>query len=207
MQSIKEIWTNLSSRYTSDQPLVLELWEEIHKNYSSPSRHYHDLSHIENMIKLAFEFKESIEDPDTILFSIFYHDIIYKATKKDNEEKSADLAVDRLKQLGISNDSIQKCRDQIIATKAHRTSKDNDTNFLIDFDLAVLGGKWDDYQNYYIGARKEYKIYPDFLYKPGRKKVLEHIIEMKNIYKTDEFRSKFEKKAKENLMRELAELS
>ena len=37
------------------------------------------------------EVKSEIHDLESVKFAIWYHDIIYKSTKKDNEEKSADL--------------------------------------------------------------------------------------------------------------------
>ncbi|MCB9187991.1 MAG: hypothetical protein H6599_01790 [Flavobacteriales bacterium] len=207
MNNLKEIWNKLCTNYTQDLNLIEKCWLEINSCYNEKSRHYHDLSHIENMVSLTFDNRDQIKNFDILLFSIFYHDIIYKAIRKDNEEKSAELAKDRLKLLGVPHDDIKKCWNQIIFTKAHSTSLDSDTNFLLDFDLAVLGGEWTEYMRYSIGVREEYKIYPDLLYKPGRRKVLEHFLEMKNIYKSDLFRSKFEKKAKENLSRELEELS
>ena len=51
--------------------------------------------------------------------------------------------------------------------------------------------------------RKEYAIYPDMLYNPGRKKVLQHFLTMDTIYKTAVYRDRYEQKAKENLQREL----
>ena len=51
--------------------------------------------------------------------------------------------------------------------------------------------------------RKEYSIYPDFLYNPGRKKALEHFLEHKFIFQTEEFRTQYETKARENIKREI----
>jgi predicted metal-dependent HD superfamily phosphohydrolase len=40
----------------------------------------------------------------------------------------------------------------------------------LDADLSILGKDLDTYLAYTKMIRKEYSIYPDFLYKPGRKK-------------------------------------
>lgn len=53
--------------------------------------------------------------------------------------------------------------------------------------------------NYTKQIRKEYSIYPDFLYKPGRKKVLEHFLQLENIFKTDYFKTKYEVQARKNI--------
>jgi predicted metal-dependent HD superfamily phosphohydrolase len=66
-----------------------------------------------------------------------------------------------------------------------------------------LGQHWENYLAYAKDVRKEYSIYPDFIYKPGRKKILNHFLKMKRIFKTEFFFAKFEETAKENLNREL----
>lgn len=48
--------------------------------------------HLENMIYELKNIEDFVNDFDTLLFSVFYHDIIYKSTAKDNEEKSAEIA-------------------------------------------------------------------------------------------------------------------
>jgi len=42
-------------------------------------------------------------------------------------------------------------------------------------------------------------VYPDLVYNPGRKKVLNHFLAMDSIFKTDYFYNKFDRQAKENL--------
>lgn len=200
---IKTVFIDLVKNYESNDSKIEILWTEIKKNYSKKNRFYHNLSHLENLYSELLNVKNEIEDWDTILFTLFYHDIIYKATSKENEEKSAELAVKRLKEIGFDAEKTQKCFDQIIATKSHEISINNDTNIFTDADLSILGQDWNLYSKYYKNVRKEYSIYPDFLYNPGRKKVLEHFLAMPRIYKTDLFFNKYEINAKLNLEKEL----
>lgn len=200
---IKTVFIDLVKNYESNDSKIEILWTEIEKNYSKKNRFYHNLSHLENLYSELLNVKNEIEDWDTILFTLFYHDIIYKATSKENEEKSAELAVKRLKEIGFDAEKTQKCFDQIIATKSHEISINNDTNIFTDADLSILGQDWNLYSKYYKNVRKEYSIYPDFLYNPGRKKVLEHFLAMPRIYKTDLFFNKYEINAKLNLEKEL----
>jgi predicted metal-dependent HD superfamily phosphohydrolase len=95
---------------------------------------------------------------------------------------------------------------QILATKGHTVSTDNDTNLFTDADLSILGESWELYQEYFQKIRKEYAIYPDAVYNPGRTKVLNHFLSMERIFKTDIFHEKFELNAKNNLTRELVHL-
>ena len=47
-------------------------------------------------------------------------------------------------------------------------------------------------------------MYPDFLYRKGRKKVLKHFLEMDNIYKTELFQNLWEYETKENINYEIS---
>ncbi len=181
-------------------------WKEIEKCYSEKGRHYHTLTHLQKMIEQLYEVKNEISDWETILFALYYHDIIYKSTKSNNEEKSAALAVQRLQHIGYPSDRTDRCSRHIIATKTHVISNDHDTNLLTDADLSVLGQPWNIYEDYCHKVRKEYNIYPDFLYKPGRKKVIHHFLGMEKIFKTPTFSIRYEKQAKENLQKELLTL-
>jgi len=204
--NLNSIFSDLISKYSNNEKLKTEYWAEIEKSYSQKSRKYHNLTHLENMILELENVKDQISDHDALLFSVFYHDLINKATSKDNEEKSAEIAKIRLDKLNISNERIAKIYNQILGTKSHKRSDDSDTNFLLDADLAILGKDWKVYENYIHQIRKEYSIYPDFLYNPGRKKVLIHFLEFEQIFKTVYFKEKYEKTAKENIQREISML-
>ena len=201
--SINSIFSNLISKFSNDEKLKVDYWQEIEKSYSQKSRKYHNLLHLENMILELENVKDEISDFDALLLSVFYHDITYKATSKDNEEKSAEIAKKHLEKINISSEKIAKVYNQILATKSHKRCDDSDTNFLLDADLAILGKDWNVYENYVHQIRKEYSIYPDFLYNPGRKKVLLHFLEFDEIFKTEYFKEKYEKMARENIQREI----
>lgn len=202
---LKETYNQLATTYNENQSLIATLWAELEKNYSSPKRHYHTLHHLEHLLAQLIPIKETITNWDALLFSLFYHDSIYHPTKKNNEEKSADLAVQRMTQLGVPGHTIALCKSQILATNAHTPSPDPDTNYFTDADLSILGQDTATYLRYTQQVRKEYAIYPDFLYKPGRKKVIQHFLQMERIYKTDHFSQLYESKARENLEMELRE--
>jgi predicted metal-dependent HD superfamily phosphohydrolase len=183
-----------------------KLWNEIESAYNQKSRYYHNLIHIQSLFQALNPLKEQINDWEIIQFSIFYHDIIYKATKSNNEEKSAELAVNRLTEIGLEEERIESCKNQIIATKSHE-GHDSDTKFLLDADLSILGSDFQEYIQYTQQIRKEYSIYPELLYKPGRKKVLQHFLDMDQIFKTDHFYNQLENQARQNLQAELDSLS
>lgn len=197
--NLKERFSENCLQFTQDQKLIEKLWSEIEKNYSQKGRYYHNLEHLENMFSELDAIKDSISNYSNISFSVFYHDIIYDASSKSNEEKSAEFAKARLQQLNINETDISEIYQQILATKAHESSDDKDLNYLLDADLSILGKDLETYIDYTKKIRKEYSIYPDLLYKPGRKKVLKHFLEMENIFKTGYFREKYEEQAKKNI--------
>jgi predicted metal-dependent HD superfamily phosphohydrolase len=184
---------------------IESLWHDLEKAYTAKSRHYHNLNHLQEMIELFDIYQGKLKNPNEVLYSIFYHDYVYKATRKDNELKSAELA------LAILPNSISLNKplvfDAICSTQLHQHNEIEDINWLIDFDLKILSKDWEAYQTYCSQIRKEYKIYPNFLYKPGRKKALEHFLEQEFIYKTEVFRNLFDEKAKDNIKREISLLS
>lgn len=202
--NLQQLFETLLLNIGFDQSKIESLWHDLEKVYSAKSRHYHNLTHLEEMIALYEIHNSQLQFPDEVLYSIFYHDYVYKVTRKDNELKSAEHALSILP----SNTTLNKqlvC-DMICATQLHQHNENEDTNWLIDFDLKVLSKDWEGYKIYCNQIRKEYKIYPNILYKPGRKKALQHFLENSSIYQTEEFKTKYEVKARENIQKEISTL-
>ena len=157
------------------------------------------------MLHQLEDIKMEIEDLDSLKFAIWFHDIIYKSTNKDNEEQSAVFTENALKSLNFDNFRIKKVKKLIISTKKHELVlvENYDNAYLLDLDLSILGTDWETYNVYIQNIRKEYKIYPNILYKPGRKKVLKHFLERDSLFFTERFKTKFENQARENLKKEI----
>ena len=200
---LRRQFEELVLRYTNDVPLVYGFWTEIETKYSRKLRHYHNLHHLENLLELLIEVKPLIKDWDVTLFALFYHDLVYNPVRRDNEEKSAQCAEKRLESINFPKSGIDKCVKMILATAGHADAGDDDINLFTDADLAILGCDPARYTGYTEQVRKEYRIYPDILYKPGRRKVLQHFLNMERIFKTDYFYNKFETLARKNLNSEL----
>lgn len=184
---------------------INSLWLDLEKAYSAKSRQYHNLNHLKEMIELFDIHYSNLKNPNEVLYSIFYHDYIYKASRKDNELKSAEYALAILPNAISLNKQL--VFDAICATQLHQHNKIEDINWLIDFDLKILSKDWEDYQTYCNQIRKEYKIYPNLLYKPGRRKALGHFLEQEFIYNTAIFRNLFDEDARTNIKREISLLT
>jgi predicted metal-dependent HD superfamily phosphohydrolase len=203
---IQPVFAQLASTYSSNNFIIEQLWDEIETAYSNSKRHYHNLHHLQHLLEELSHVKATIHDWNTIVFSVFYHDLVYNPLRRDNEERSVLIMENRLQSIDVPITVIDTCKAQITATKAHSLSTDNDTNLFTDADLSVLGQPWNTYKEYAIAVRKEYALYPDPLYKPGRKAVLNYFLQAEQIFKTEHFFAKYEKQARENLLQELQEL-
>ena len=202
---VKEIYTDLLLKISFDENKIQQKWLDLEKAYTNKSRHYHNLTHLEDIIVSFETYRDQIQNPNEIIFAIFYHDYIYKSSKKDNELKSAEFALSILPE----NAKLDKqlVFDTICATQLHQHHEIEDINWLIDFDLKILARDWNEYQMYFEQIRKEYRIYPDFLYKPGRAKALQHFLENEFIFQTEEFRKLYEEKARRNIEKEISLLT
>ncbi|OUL62345.1 hypothetical protein [Flavobacterium sp. AJR] len=200
--NLKEKYTELLINIGFEEKEIQRNWLDLEKAYSNKSRYYHNLTHIADMVKCYDTYLQKLEFPNEVLYAIFYHDYVYKSSKKDNELKSAKYALSILPE-NIVFDS-QLVFDTICATQLHQLNEIEDINWLIDFDLKILARDWNEYQIYFEQIRKEYRIYPDFLYKPGRAKALKHFLENDFIFQTEEFRNLYEVKARMNIEKEIA---
>lgn len=200
---IKALFLEASRRYSPDESLVSSLWADIEKRYAGPGRHYHNLDHLDSLSKELLPLKDRFTDWDAVVFAVAYHDIIYNVLKQNNEERSADYAQAKLALLPLPESGLQKCRAMILATKSHQASDDPDIDLFTDADLSILGADENTYSAYFQQIRKEYSIYPGLVYWPGRKKVLQHFLDMKRIFKTDVFFHRYEASARKNLESEL----
>lgn len=198
---LKQKYTELLLKIGFQENDIQQHWLDLEKAYSKKSRYYHNLTHINDMIDNYEKYSDQLQFPNEVLYSIFYHDYIYVSSKKDNELKSAESAIKILPKNSDLNSTM--VFDTIVATQQHQHNDNEDINWLIDFDLKVLARDWNDYKIYFEQIRKEYRIYPDFLYKPGRAKALKHFLENEFIFQTDEFRNLYEEKARMNIEKEI----
>ncbi len=207
MQLLQDEWIKICAKYSNDTSLIRNIFEDIIKKYEEKHRHYHNTLHILNLFNHLQKIKHKVKDYDSFFFAIIFHDVIYSTSQKDNEQKSAEYACEKLVTLGFKN--IEKVEYLIVKTAKHTQvdpREDYDTQAFLDLDLSILGSSEDDYRKYAQSIRKEWKHVPSFLYKPGRKKVLQKFLEEKYLFRLPESREIYEEKARQNIEQELANL-
>lgn len=203
---VEQEWIKLATGYCTDENIVAECFKEIHDQYSAAGRYYHTLTHLAQLLELLNQYQKEISQKDILAFAIFYHDIIYSTVSKNNEQKSAVLAAKRLKILEVPASMIEAIYDFIKATETHEVIMSpyaDDLALFLDFDMSILGSDWDEYVIYTGNVRKEYSLYPNVLYKKGRKQFLEHTLAKPQIFHTQIFQTKLEARARSNMQREI----
>ncbi|MFD1770596.1 HD domain-containing protein [Sphingobacterium suaedae] len=195
-------FTKLIQRFTNEEERIAGLWSELVDAYGNPGRYYHNLTHIRHMLSEAESARDTINDYDSLLLAVFYHDVVYDPTSTTNEENSVRFAKRHLLQLHVGTDQLHVVEAHILATKNHQQSTVADRNILLDVDLAILGQPWPRYYIYVQAIRREYSMYSDPEYTAGRLAVLSTFLGKDAVYKTLPFRRRYEKQAQKNILTE-----
>ncbi|HLP20006.1 MAG TPA: hypothetical protein VK174_06875 [Chitinophagales bacterium] len=181
-------------------------WENIMAHYSDKGRHYHTMRHLANMYDELFAYYKGVP-PVATTFALFYHDLVYSPLRSDNEQQSADYARKVLMQWNMPAELISKVHHLIVCTQSHEAiAADDETNVFLDADMAILGSAAPVYQDYTTAVRKEFSIYPDFIYNKGRRDFLRKTLSRPYMFLTAFFRAKYESHARINLQNELNQL-
>ena len=178
--------------------------EELVAAYTATGRHYHNLAHIEDCLAaLARVDNLSAAEREILSEAIWWHDVVYDATRTDNEELSAQLAEQH-----VRADISQEVSRLIRLTKTHNVAPDDRLGaILISIDLSILGAEPERYDAYAAAIRQEFIHVPDADYRAGRARVLSQFAARPVIFPDPGFAARYDRQARENLAREIASLS
>ena len=188
----------------------------LKKEYASEGRYWHTWKHIQEMLKLYAKFFDEIKNKETVYLAILFHDVVYNIVQQDksNEVLSAELMCSFLKEnekeyFKENEYQINLAREFIHSTEHHDVSKIdkgiftvdelNDLKLFLDFDISIFkSNNKDDLIFFEKAIRKEFSIYPDNVYKNGRKQVMLNFLNQDSIFSSYQFKE-FEKQAKQNI--------
>jgi predicted metal-dependent HD superfamily phosphohydrolase len=180
-------------------------FEKLVAAYSAPGRHYHNVQHLENLFAQVAAFPQ--QDAVVVGLAIWYHDAVYEALRGDNEAKSAEWALAFLAETTLEPARRARVADLIRRTADHTQPQppgDADLLLFLDADLSILGAPAAAYWDYARQVRREYRLVPDLLYRPGRRKVLAKLLAAPVLFHTPALREAFDAPARRNLQAELA---
>ncbi|WP_413173762.1 hypothetical protein [Anabaena azotica] len=195
-------WQHTLQPFGVDPIIANQLFPQLVAIYSSPSRHYHTLQHIHYVLSKIDVLQNYVQDLASVQLAAWFHDVIYDTHLQDNEERSADYAVEMLNTLAIPTSTTTKVKNLIMATKNHQ-AQDIDSQVLLDADLAILAAESVEYQKYAKAIRQEYAWVSDAEYITGRRQVLERFLQRQCIYFTPLMLESAEELARLNIKQEL----
>jgi predicted metal-dependent HD superfamily phosphohydrolase len=185
------------------------LFDALVQRYVEPHRRYHTLVHVESVlthIDGLVQAGEPVEDRWAVELAAWFHDAVHEPTGRDDEARSAQLAVEMLGVAGVGPARLERVSDLVMATE-HHVPDGPDAALLVDADLAILGADRDGYLAYAEAIREEYAVFDDARYRDGRVAVLHGLLDRPLLYHTRTMREARAQRAKANLGAELRALT
>jgi predicted metal-dependent HD superfamily phosphohydrolase len=175
--------------------------------YAAAGRAYHDLRHLDEVLRNVDELAEVAQDPEAVRLAAWFHDAVYDPTAHDNEERSAHLAETVLSGLRVAVPRVAEVARLVRVTATHEVSAtDADAAVLCDADLAILAADAGRYEEYAAAVRREYAHLSDADFARGRTAVLRGLLAHRPLFRTAAARTGWEAPARENVTAELARL-
>ncbi|MFS3127954.1 hypothetical protein ACLM5J_06080 [Nocardioides sp. Bht2] len=182
-------------------PNHLALRDELIAAWST-QRGYHDVQHLAEVLDALHRLAAG--DDIELLLAAWFHDAVYDG-QPEAEERSALLAEARLADVaGVDAGEVARL---VRVTVDHRpASGDRRGELLVDADLHILASGPERYAEYVAGVRQEYAAVSDADFRAGRAAVLSDLLGKQNLFHTAVGQALWERSARANLVRELAEL-
>ena len=196
---------------TTDIPLPFEMpaamWAELEAAYQTPPRAYHNIRHVHE-VAAHYENVAALvgwQYPKETFLAVLYHDAIYQAGRKDNEVRSAEMALAAVATyLGSEPIDLDKLRQLIELTAGHGHLKaenlDQDSKLFLDCDMAILGSEPEQFLAYDKAIASEYRgKLPGWMFQFLRRKFLKNLLDSPRIYLSDLFHESHEASARTNI--------
>src|SRR5439155_22696514 len=120
-------WVRLLAGWSVSPADAYPVFDRLVAAYAEPHRCYHTLEHLSEVFKVAGKLADVATDPAAVQLAIWFHDGVYDPRAKDNEERSAALADELLRPLGVPDDVLRHVAAMIRAT-AHTATGDVDAD-------------------------------------------------------------------------------
>ena len=178
-------------------------FEWLCDQYSDEGRYYHTLDHIRHAFATLDEFYPDCPTP--IKIAVWYHDVVYDATRHDNEEQSAKVVEDRLFITGVINPiTCEMVSRSILMTAGHDLATTNPFDYpMLVADLAGLGGPLHVYRSNGTKVKREYMMFSEAEWRLGRVAFLEGFLGRPRIFPREERFDQMERWARTNMELEL----
>lgn len=184
--------------------------------YSMPPRAYHSFEHVQEVLRHYAEIDAGPgwQQPAEAWMAVLYHDAIYVAGRRDNEQRSASLARDHIQQW-LPDAGLDLARvAQLIELTAHHGSLSADdvgkgpgaldAMHFLDCDMAILGASAGAFDAYDRGIAAEYAgVLPALVFRFNRRRFLKSLLKRDRIFLSEHFHERYEASARDNIERAL----
>ncbi|WP_395738218.1 hypothetical protein [Prosthecobacter sp.] len=162
------------------------------------------MQHLEECLQCLDEAKKTglIAKPDLIEMALWFHDAVYDPKGSENEERSAQMAVEALGGSDIAHEVARL----VMLTKSHEPGDCADDAWIIDIDLGIFAQPLERVLEYERQIRAEYAWVPQDVYAEKRAEILNGFLQRGQIYLTEWAREQFEATARANLRNLIAGL-
>ncbi|MFF5391228.1 hypothetical protein ACFY5H_23240 [Streptomyces sp. NPDC013012] len=203
--------TLLAARAGREGPDPAPYGRNLLARWAEPQRRYHTVDHLRAVLDRVDELTDQGGEGgelELVRLAAWFHDAVYRPDRSENEERSALLAEKALAEAGLTPHEVTEVARLVRLTVTHDPA-DGDLNgeTLCDADLAILAAAPDAYARYAAAVREEYGFVPDDAFREGRATVLRHLLDLPRLFRTPYGAAVWEEKARENVERELKELT
>ncbi|MFI6480369.1 metal-dependent phosphohydrolase [Nonomuraea sp. NPDC050663] len=189
-----------------DRPAVRSLRAELLARWSEPHRRYHTRDHLDQVLAALDELTAA--DGVAVRLAAWFHDAVYDGRPGSDEERSAQLAQQRLPSCGVPAATVAEVARLVRLTVNHDPAEDDlNGQVLCDADLSILASDARRYAVYAGEIRQEYRHVPDELFRAGRAQVLGRLLSAPRLFRTERAHARWEGPARANMERELAALA
>lgn len=148
-------------------------YEDILTIWSDPSRGWHSTNHLYDLIENIKLLRVSESERRILILTALFHDIVYDPLKSDNELKSSEFLKSLQK---FDNSEIDMVSRIILSTKNHE-SFDKLSSLFNELDMDIVNRGFDELLEWERGVYHEYQVFGDELYKSGRIKFLNGLLD------------------------------
>ena len=75
---VKQSWFDLCEKLGVNVTLSQKWWKIICDNYSEPTRYYHTLSHLSDMLRHLDTTAKKLSNAEEVSMAIFFHELVNK---------------------------------------------------------------------------------------------------------------------------------
>jgi len=192
-------------------PAVASEGAELLARWMEPSRKYHNVRHLVDLLERIDELQQETHSPHAMRLAAWYHGAIFDAEAPaayarrggEDEAASAEYAREHLAALGVPSEVVDEVADMVSALARHAANGRNaDCGVLCDADLAILASDPQRYRAYADDIRAEYVHIPVRDYLETRRSILSKLISRERLY-VSPLAAPWEGRARQNVAAEL----